>query len=423
MFPIFRICFPGASPFYSSYRAKLLGSHCWKPFESRLLLEPCVFTRELEVQQRYYSQPQVIPSNQQTQLQQQQEQQTQPHQLQTNSFDREKDKALVLKQQKKKHNWRQKREQDMREILFSEPRQKLSTSQAYQRFRQLQQSQPYVEPIATLQEVIAYSTADAYNFSKLYMDLSKKETNVTITSPENSTVAAGVISRPYKNGEVFYFEGGSMVCWGLSELEIEKLLQELKEYEIHSVETPQTEWINYLYGNSTGMKGDVIYISSEQDKKDTIRHQLAFSYALHQSVKLAELEDKVSEQSGHVKNIQQLLVKPERWWEHRKTTHRLNILMSELLTIRGKINFHSELLETPDLFWDYPELDEFYKKISKNLEINTRISIANKKLEEGHLVLDILKNELNSKNSARMEMIIIALISVEVVLGLIPYYR
>jgi uncharacterized Rmd1/YagE family protein len=99
----------------------------------------------------------------------------------------------------------------------------------------------------------------------------------------------------------------------------------------------------------------------------------------------------------------------------------VNRMLSNLLSIRGTLNLHSELLGTPDIFWEYPELEDLFSQISKNLEITPRITIVNKRLDESHLVLELLKTELNTNHSSRLEMLIIYLITIEVVLGLIPY--
>jgi uncharacterized Rmd1/YagE family protein len=44
----------------------------------------------------------------------------------------------------------------------------------------------------------------------------------------------GVLSRKLTNGRVFYFEMGSVVCWGTSPTEDERLLREMESFSIGS---------------------------------------------------------------------------------------------------------------------------------------------------------------------------------------------
>ena len=52
--------------------------------------------------------------------------------------------------------------------------------------------------------------------------------------------------------------------------------------------------------------------------------------------------------------------------------------MGELLKIRGHVNLHSELLETPDMYWEEPQLEQLFEKMEHNMDISHRISILNK---------------------------------------------
>lgn len=271
----------------------------------------------------------------------------------------------------------------------------------------------------------SYCTAEAYDFNKLYLHLAKI-TSVTLTSPMNSsTVASGVISRPYgENGDatVFYFEGGSMVCWGTSQEDNEKLLQELKPFEIHSIDQIQTETMYFTYGSESSLvESDLLSISSPSSvgDKEVTKHMLAFSYGLHNSVKLAFLEDKVANAIIKMKNIPELLVSYS--WSFKRST-QIKVQLSEVLKLRAHINLYSELLETPDLFWDAPQLEYYFNLISRNLEISNRIAVVNKRLDYGHELIEVLRTQLTEQHSTSLEWLIIALIAVEVVQGFVHFF-
>jgi uncharacterized Rmd1/YagE family protein len=87
-----------------------------------------------------------------------------------------------------------------------------------------------------------------------------------------------------------------------------------------------------------------------------------------------------------------------------------------LFETRSDILLHFGLLDTPEFFWDYPELEPNYLSVAKYLELVPRTELLNRKLEAMHELLEILAGEQNHKHSSFLEWIIIILIAVEIVL-------
>ena len=94
-----------------------------------------------------------------------------------------------------------------------------------------------------------------------------------------------------------------------------------------------------------------------------------------------------------------------------------------LFLMRGKLNLYSELIETPDLYWSEPQLEKIYRQISRNLDIQPRISILNTKLDYATDEARALMAVLNEKKGTRLEWIIIYLITVEVCFELFHFYE
>ena len=84
--------------------------------------------------------------------------------------------------------------------------------------------------------------------------------------------------------------------------------------------------------------------------------------------------------------------------------------------LKSKINFHYSLLDIPEFFWENPEYDKVYTRCSEYLEINQRTEILNKKMTIIDEIMDALTDELNHRHSAKLEWIIIILISVEIII-------
>eukprot|EP01117_Protostelium_nocturnum_P007472 TRINITY_DN2670_c0_g1_i1.p1 TRINITY_DN2670_c0_g1~~TRINITY_DN2670_c0_g1_i1.p1 ORF type:complete len:415 (-),score=144.71 TRINITY_DN2670_c0_g1_i1:192-1412(-) len=320
-----------------------------------------------------------------------------------NSKGKENPPRQLLKTSQKKGNWRRRRETAaVREVYqgrnFEETRDKKEDE--------------------TL-ECTAHYTAEEYNINDLYLYLSSRSSGVFISSAESKST---VVSRPYKDGDVFYFEGGSVVFWGVSQSDAVNVLQELKKFEKNPVSVVPTESMDYTFTDANShIRDDIIFLTENQDKFSLHQQQLAFSYGFHQSVKLSYLEEEISDQIKGAKDIQGRLVEKRRWLTDTKTHLHINRLLSNFLSIRAALNLHSDLLGTPDIFWDHPALEKFFLQMTKNMEINSRIDIVNRRLEESGHVLELLKTELTTKHGSRLEVLIIWLITVEVVIAILPY--
>jgi uncharacterized Rmd1/YagE family protein len=180
-------------------------------------------------------------------------------------------------------------------------------------------------------KVNAYCTAESYDFDKLYPYLAKVSPKVARTTSSHD-----VIYRPYgDHAHVFYFEGGSVVVWGASKQENENILNELKQFELQPEAEPQTETMNWaLTENQTGLAKDTIMISKQLEERDDTAHKLAFSYGMHQSVKLETYERKAEALFQTMKNTPELLVE-RKWsfigWQRRQVT--LYVISSNMVRL------------------------------------------------------------------------------------------
>eukprot|EP01114_Cavostelium_apophysatum_P022920 TRINITY_DN8459_c0_g1_i2.p1 TRINITY_DN8459_c0_g1~~TRINITY_DN8459_c0_g1_i2.p1 ORF type:complete len:437 (-),score=76.43 TRINITY_DN8459_c0_g1_i2:62-1372(-) len=341
-----------------------------------------------------------------------------------------------LKSKKHKPNWRQRRDKILRDFFF--PGGRAINEDSLNKIREQLLHHPEahlgIQEAETVKAIenapqrhvcTALCTAEAFDFDKLYLHLAKISPSVTLTSPMNSAVSSGIISRPYGGGEVFYFEDGSIVCWSLNQDEIDKVLAELKPFEINPAAQPQTETMDFIEGPETSLIDDLVTISNTVEPKETTRHRLAFSYGMHQSVKLAFVEEKAENVISEIQNTPNKLVQNTfsiTGAPNRKLNNEVKRQLADVLSIRGQVNLYSEFLETPDLFWDEPSLEYYYSLMTRNLEISKRISVMNKRLDYSYQVIDALKTQITSEHSTRMEWYIIILISIEVVQGFIAHF-
>lgn len=89
-----------------------------------------------------------------------------------------------------------------------------------------------------------------------------------------------------------------------------------------------------------------------------------------------------------------------------------------LFAERNSINMHADILETPEFFWRRPKYLPVYKAAADFFDINIRIDIVNRRSNVVHELLSLLSMEMQHLQSNRLEWIIIALITIEVVISI-----
>ena len=211
-------------------------------------------------------------------------------------------------------------------------------------------------------------------------------------------------------GDVFYFSYGVMVCWGFSDSEERELLFSIKDFEKEPNAKIELDEFTFAYGDAMRIEEDEILLQN----KNTLS-KLAVSHGLAQSTKLVTFEELIQKTIDTTKHLPVELAKKGKIALSRKEISRK---MGGLFMERNFINLHSEILDTPEFFWDYPELEPFYRKTAHYLDISKRIEILNKRLNVVHELFEILTNELNHQHSSRIEWTIVTLILIEVLLAI-----
>lgn len=207
-------------------------------------------------------------------------------------------------------------------------------------------------------------------------------------------------------GDVFYFSYGCVVLWGFVEEEEHAILGSLKEFEKKPITKPELDEFTYLYGDNMRIEEDEISLPS----KNTLT-KLAISYGLAQSVKLTTFEETIQKTIDNTKHLPEDLAIKGKIPLSRKSISRK---MGELFIERNFINLHAEILDTPEFFWNYPELEPFYRRTTHYLDTKKRIEILNRQLGAIHELFEMLSNGLNHQHSSRLEWTIIILIFIEI---------
>lgn len=224
------------------------------------------------------------------------------------------------------------------------------------------------------------------------------------------------------DADVLVLNTGTIVSFGLDEQVLENEVVPMLKSSMVTPYALESEDLDYLEIEGPGpssMDGDLIAIKG-QTLSERLLDKLAFAFGLSRSTRLAILEAALETQIAMTKTIIEDLSLGKKLKVNGTQVLRS---IGRLLLLRGKLNLYSELIEIPDLYWSEPNLEKIFKDISRNLDINPRISILNRKLDyatdESRLVL----LTLNEEKGVRLEWIIIYLILIEVCIEVFHFYE
>ena len=253
----------------------------------------------------------------------------------------------------------------------------------------------------------SYCTASSYDLPRLHQ-VSQK---VGTTQLYRDLLHVQIREERKIRGDIFYFSYGAMVLWGFEVEEELKILESVKEFEGEPVAKMEIDEFTFTYGDAMKIEEDEIVLPNK-----SVLAKLAISQGIAQSVKLTTFEDLIQKTIAHTKRLPIDLANKGKIGLSRK---EISQKMGEIFIERNFINLNAEILDTPEFFWEHPELEPFYRRTVHYLDVGKRVEVLNKRLTVIHELFEILSNELNHQYSSRLEWTVIILILIEVVIALL----
>ncbi|KAM0755430.1 hypothetical protein T439DRAFT_344604 [Meredithblackwellia eburnea MCA 4105] len=247
-------------------------------------------------------------------------------------------------------------------------------------------------------------------------------------------------------GEVFIFESGSIVTWGLGREGTDLFLRtvirgrgegasekdELGWVERGRYKESEVEVLDYWVDSNreTQVTGDSILLSSAPSSPHLLTSptsntnpshdlltRLAFSTALARCTKLGVYETQFAHFADGTAGIPALL---ESGSESPVKKEDIIKRFGTLHGFRQKLNLEDEgLLDEPEFLWEDEGLHAHHDAICKALEFDTRLETLNQRVDYAFQLQSTLMDLLNTKTSHRLEWIIILLIAFEITIVLI----
>ncbi|KAL5612655.1 hypothetical protein BROUX41_004250 [Berkeleyomyces rouxiae] len=216
--------------------------------------------------------------------------------------------------------------------------------------------------------------------------------------------------------EVFVFEYGVVVIWGMSEIDEKRFLKEISKFEIEprSKDAIQLELFNFYYTHEYQARiyNDFITLRDRQNYMT----KLAISHALAQSVQTSLFEDLVGLAIEECKDIPSQIALTGKIDLSRK---QINMAIADLFNLRIGIHLTGSVLDTPELFWTEPHLEPVYQAVREYLELDQRLNVLTDRLDVIADLLAVLKEQLSHGHGEMLEWIVIILVAMEVVVATI----
>jgi uncharacterized Rmd1/YagE family protein len=213
-----------------------------------------------------------------------------------------------------------------------------------------------------------------------------------------------------RQADLFFFDYGVVVFWNALPATEEWVLEELRPFERSPFSARGEDEFIFRIGGAPKIFQDEITLPDDDSLS-----KLAVSHGIAQSVKLSVFEQTIQSVIDETSYLPEDLATKGRISLSRGQIRRM---MGRLFLERASINLHTEILDIPEFFWEYPELESLYLMTAKYLDVFPRVEVLNKRLDIVHELFNILTEELRHQHSSTLEWIIIVLISGEVLLNL-----
>nr|CEL67992.1 TPA: Os07g0694800 protein, related [Neospora caninum Liverpool] len=210
----------------------------------------------------------------------------------------------------------------------------------------------------------------------------------------------------------FIFRFGCIVAWDVDKDQREELIRLMEPFVKESLGSKrEDDTMSYVWSERATIKADHIHLVTPN-----VFERLAYSYAFAQSVKLAVFETVVDETIERTRKIPEGLAKSGKI---NSTREDISKRIGELFVNRFYINLHTDILDTPDIFWDNDDFADHYDNCRRYLEIPKRVDILNQRLDIIKDLYDMLNDELTNQHGNKLEWIVIYLICIEVLIDVV----
>ncbi|KAH9903674.1 DUF155-domain-containing protein [Xylariomycetidae sp. FL2044] len=214
--------------------------------------------------------------------------------------------------------------------------------------------------------------------------------------------------------EVFLFDYGVVVIWGMSLAHEQRFLKDIAKFEVEKLDPDdvETECFNFYYTREYQARIYNDFITLRD--KGNYMTKLAISHALAQSVKTSLFEELIASTVDACKDVPTQIALTGKIALSRT---QINMQIGELFILRINIHLNGSVLDTPELFWTEPHLEPVYQAVRSYLEMDQRVGLLTERLDVIADLLAVLKDQLSHGHGEMLEWIVIVLIAAEILVA------
>lgn len=202
--------------------------------------------------------------------------------------------------------------------------------------------------------------------------------------------------------EVFLFDYGTVVIWGMTLSQETRFLADISRFEAEKLAPAdiQTENFNFYYTREYQARIYNDFISLREKKNYMTK--LAISHALAQSVKTSLFEDLLATTIMTTQPLPEQIALTGSINMSRREIHQQ---IGQLFILRINIHLQGSVLDSPELMWAEPSLEPVYAAVRSYLEMDQRVGLLTERLSVIGDLLAVLKDQVGTKHGEYLEWI------------------
>lgn len=219
--------------------------------------------------------------------------------------------------------------------------------------------------------------------------------------------------RTANGGYAALFKTGAVVFFNMTPVEEEELVRGLSARVVGPLTNREVETVAVVVKPT---EEELVSTAGTLQVKAADTHRLLLiAEALAVSVALAYDERRIAKAFERIEPVAASLIK------RRLPAGPQSALLEQIgeaLLVQQRLAERVDLDEKPDVLWDHPELDRFWAKLVDEYDLPARARSIERKLVVIRETADTITDLISTRTSHRLEWYIIALIAIEIGLGL-----
>lgn len=275
---------------------------------------------------------------------------------------------------------------------------------------------------------LAYATANSYDLKSLKEALLQQKLyepgRLKAHEIGNVVVANPMYSVGDEPREIIFFGEGGIAFWNCTELEANNVLDFVRPFEVESypkeVVEKEREVMTYVYQPNAKkchlQQSSFVLLPN----RDNSLERYTFSHAMIQSARLGAWESRLAALAASVSAHTSAMQRDGASKLDKKEVVRK---LGELFSLRHVLNVESDLLDTPDFYWEEEQLERLYSSTVAYFTISRRTRVLNERLSHCVELLELLSSWAADRHHVRLEWMVIALILAEVCFELLHLFE